>query len=70
MPWEQAFEGNRNHNDVFCLEYETETLLNLGYSFRRFVKDSAVNYAGMEVAKATVLSAFFGMYQFVSTRKL
>ncbi|CAO3620127.1 unnamed protein product [Mucor hiemalis] len=59
VPWEQAFEGNRNHNDVFCLEYETETLLNLGYSFRRFVKDSAVNYAGMEVAKATVLSAFF-----------
>jgi hypothetical protein len=32
----------------------------LGYSFRRFVKDSAVNYAGMEVAKATVLNAFFG----------
>ncbi|KAG2200447.1 hypothetical protein INT47_011427 [Mucor saturninus] len=58
-PWEHAFERNRNHNDIFCLEYETDTLLELGYSFRKFVRDSAVNYAGMEVAKATVLSAFF-----------
>ncbi|KAG2197086.1 hypothetical protein INT46_003154 [Mucor plumbeus] len=58
-PWEHAFEGKRNHTDIFCLEYETEILLQLGYSFRRFVKDTAVNYAGMEVAKATVLHAFF-----------
>lgn len=60
-PWEHAFERNRNNDDIFCLEYETETLLDLGYSFRKFVRDSAVSYAGMEVAKATVLSAFFGM---------
>ncbi|KAL7310136.1 hypothetical protein PS15m_010931 [Mucor circinelloides] len=58
-PWEHAFEGRRNHTDIFCLEYETETLLQLGYSFRQFVKDTAVNYAGMEIAKATVLHAFF-----------
>ncbi|CEP13103.1 hypothetical protein [Parasitella parasitica] len=58
-PWEHAFEQKRNHNDIFCLEYEAETLLQLGYAFRRFVKDTAVNYAGMEVAKATVLHAFF-----------
>jgi hypothetical protein len=33
--------------------------LDLGYSFKKFVRDTAVNYAGMEVAKATVLNAFF-----------
>ncbi|KAI9470794.1 MAG: hypothetical protein EXX96DRAFT_490189 [Benjaminiella poitrasii] len=58
-PWEYAFEGKRNNTDIFCLEYETKTLLELGYSFRRFIKDTAINYAGMEVAKATVLHAFF-----------
>ncbi|KAI7898976.1 uncharacterized protein BX663DRAFT_545973 [Cokeromyces recurvatus] len=58
-PWELAFEGKRNNTDLFCLEYETETLLKLGYSFKRFIKDTAINYAGMEVAKATILHSFF-----------
>ncbi|KAI8876389.1 DUF726-domain-containing protein [Backusella circina FSU 941] len=58
-PWEKAFENRRNGDDVYCLEYEKETLLELGYSFKKFVRDTAVNYAGMEVAKATVLNAFF-----------
>lgn len=62
MPWEHAMERNRYNSDIFCLEYETDKLLELGYSFRKFVKDSAVKYAGMEVAKATVLKAFFGKY--------
>lgn len=62
-------ERNRYNSDIFCLEYETDRLLELGYSFRQFVKDSAVKYAGMEIAKATVLKAFFGNYSahFAST---
>ncbi|KAI8375199.1 hypothetical protein BD560DRAFT_488819 [Blakeslea trispora] len=58
-PWELAFEKNRSHDEVFCLEYETDELLNLGYSFKKFVRDSAIRYAGMEMAKQTVLKAFF-----------
>lgn len=44
------------------MEYETDSLLGLGYAFRKFIRDSAINYAGMEVAKATVLHAFFGNF--------
>ncbi|GAA5796783.1 hypothetical protein HPULCUR_002158 [Helicostylum pulchrum] len=58
-PWEHAFERIRSTTDIYCLEYETESLLGLGYAFRKFIRDSAINYAGMEVAKATVLHAFF-----------
>ncbi|KAI8982208.1 hypothetical protein BDF20DRAFT_987148 [Mycotypha africana] len=58
-PWERAFEGNRANNDVFCLNYEQDILLDLGYSFKKFVKDTAIRYAGMEVARATVLHAVF-----------
>ncbi|CEG66634.1 hypothetical protein RMATCC62417_03177 [Rhizopus microsporus] len=59
-PWEHAFEGKHGSgSDIYCLEYEKKELLDLGYSFKRFVKDSAIKYAGMEVAKSTVLHAFF-----------
>ncbi|KAI8049136.1 uncharacterized protein B0P05DRAFT_575912 [Gilbertella persicaria] len=66
-PWETAFEKNRLHDEIFCLEYETDELLNLGYSFKKFVRDSAVRYAGMEVAKQTVLKAFFAAVSLPAT---
>ncbi|KAI9254675.1 hypothetical protein BY458DRAFT_480852 [Sporodiniella umbellata] len=59
-PWESAFTGKHgNNNDIFCLEYEKNELLQLGYSFQKFVRDSAVKYAGIEVAKTTMLKAVF-----------
>ncbi|KAG1461792.1 hypothetical protein G6F46_004664 [Rhizopus delemar] len=59
-PWELAFGGKHgNNNDIYCLEYETKELLELGYSFRKFVRDSAAKYAGMEIAKTTFLKAVF-----------
>ncbi|KAI8973855.1 hypothetical protein BDB01DRAFT_807807 [Pilobolus umbonatus] len=58
-PWEHAFEKSGNNTDIFCLQYDTKELLKLGYSFRRFIKDSAISYAGLEIAKTTVLQAFF-----------
>ena len=62
-PWEHAFEGKHGSgSDIYCLEYEKKELLALGYSFKRFIKDSAIKYVGMEVAKSTVLHAFFGKY--------
>ncbi|KAG0166715.1 hypothetical protein DFQ30_006861 [Apophysomyces sp. BC1015] len=58
-PWERAFSASRNYNDIYCLEYETETLLQLGYAFRRFITNQAMTYAGKEVAMHTALQAFF-----------
>ncbi|ORZ19860.1 hypothetical protein BCR42DRAFT_459964 [Absidia repens] len=54
-----ALEGSREPTDTFCLEYEKETLQELGYAFRKFLANSALKYAGMEVAKQTALHAFF-----------
>ncbi|KAF7731554.1 hypothetical protein EC973_009318 [Apophysomyces ossiformis] len=58
-PWERAFATSRNYNDIYCLEYETEALLQLGYAFRRFIANQAMTYAGKEVAMHTALHAFF-----------
>ncbi|KAI7866068.1 hypothetical protein BDF14DRAFT_1818331 [Spinellus fusiger] len=58
-PWIDAFSQKRSQSDVYCLAYETEELLALGHSFQRFVTNQAVRYAGVEVAKQTVLRAFF-----------
>ncbi|KAI9018711.1 hypothetical protein CLU79DRAFT_836988 [Phycomyces nitens] len=58
-PWEEAFSQRRINSDIYCLSYETEVLLTLGHSFRRFVTNQAARYAGVEVAKQTVLRAVF-----------
>ncbi|KAI8064223.1 hypothetical protein BC940DRAFT_321322 [Gongronella butleri] len=58
VPWTQALQ-NTQPGDTFCLEYDTEILLSLGYAFRRFISNQALKYAGLEVAKQTALASFF-----------
>ncbi|KAL0080658.1 hypothetical protein J3Q64DRAFT_1705489 [Phycomyces blakesleeanus] len=58
-PWADAFSRKGINSDIYCLSYETEALLTLGHSFRRFVTSQAAKYAGVEVAKQTVLRAVF-----------
>lgn len=42
------------------MEYETDALMDLGAAFQKFVRNQALRYAGVEVAKQTALKAFFG----------
>ncbi|KAJ8662910.1 hypothetical protein O0I10_001086 [Lichtheimia ornata] len=58
-PWEKAFATARNFNDIYCLRYETDALMDLGIAFEKFVRNQAIKYAGVEVAKQTALHAFF-----------
>ncbi|KAL1935010.1 hypothetical protein VTP01DRAFT_4150 [Rhizomucor pusillus] len=58
-PWERGFSKAKNFNDIYCLQYESDALLDLGIAFRKFVKNQALRYAGLEVAKQTALNAFF-----------
>ncbi|CAO3637654.1 unnamed protein product [Cunninghamella echinulata] len=57
--WVEAFKDKKQITDTYCLEYETNILLDLGYAFRKFVTNQALKYAGLEVAKQTALAAFF-----------
>ncbi|KAI9304203.1 hypothetical protein BJ944DRAFT_256404 [Cunninghamella echinulata] len=57
--WIEAFKDKKQINDTYCLEYETNILLDLGYAFRKFITNQALKYAGLEVAKQTALAAFF-----------
>lgn len=36
--------------------------MDLGIAFEKFVRNQAIKYAGVEVAKQTALHAFFGKY--------
>ncbi|KAI9252863.1 hypothetical protein BDA99DRAFT_548304 [Phascolomyces articulosus] len=58
-PWEHAFARAKNYNDIYCLQYESDPLMDLGLAFDKFVKNQAIRYAGVEVAKQTALRAFF-----------
>ncbi|KAG2218017.1 hypothetical protein INT45_010814 [Circinella minor] len=58
-PWEHAFDRAKNYNDIYCLQYESDSLMDLGLAFDKFVKNQAIRYAGYEVAKQTALRAFF-----------
>lgn len=59
-PWERAFTRAKNYNDIYCLKYESDALMDLGNAFDKFVKNQALRYVGLEVAKQTALRAFFG----------
>lgn len=37
--------------------------MDLGIAFEKFVRNQAIKYAGVEVAKQTALHAFFGKHQ-------
>ncbi|KAI9313459.1 hypothetical protein BX666DRAFT_2030248 [Dichotomocladium elegans] len=58
-PWELGFSHDKNLNDIYCLQYESDALLDLGIAFQKFVRNQAIRYAGLEVAKQTALNAFF-----------
>ncbi|KAI9489118.1 hypothetical protein BDB00DRAFT_845235 [Zychaea mexicana] len=58
-PWERGFARAKNYNDIYCLQYESDELMDLGLAFEKFVKNQAIRYAGVEVAKQTALRAFF-----------
>ncbi|KAI8143789.1 hypothetical protein BJV82DRAFT_514289 [Fennellomyces sp. T-0311] len=58
-PWERGFSRAKNYNDIYCLQFESDELMDLGLAFDKFVRNQAIRYAGVEVAKQTALRAFF-----------
>ncbi|KAH8547661.1 hypothetical protein BGW37DRAFT_509743 [Umbelopsis sp. PMI_123] len=58
-PWEIAFEKSKAYQDIYCVSYEKEALLDLGRAFKSFIRNEAFKYAGKEALKMTALQAFF-----------
>ncbi|CAG8616606.1 7673_t:CDS:2 [Cetraspora pellucida] len=55
-PWLPTFENVSDYSDTFALSFDTEILLSLGRSFRRFLAESAVKIAASEAIKRTVFA--------------
>ncbi|CAG8612389.1 11408_t:CDS:2 [Cetraspora pellucida] len=55
-PWLPTFENISDYSDTFALSFDTEILLSLGRSFRRFLAESAVKIAASEAIKRTVFA--------------
>ncbi|CAG8725305.1 7133_t:CDS:2, partial [Racocetra fulgida] len=55
-PWFPTFGNVSDYSDTFALSFDTEILLSLGRSFRRFLAESTVSIAASEALKRTVFA--------------